>query len=382
MNVGTPSRPRFAGNGTKALMILSLLILSSCRYEEVETEIGYLGEAKRNPFLAAQRLCEESGYESKTQLTTMELPGYYTTLVLSSESVASIRSAQLIADWVAEGGSLIYFLDGASRFHEDTEVDIASFDRDWEEEIDPLLEVLEVQAVESGEGSGEFDFGGEVFDVEMPSDVVFEAEWVYDEEDFFGHRDKVFEFLFGDGLVYLVSDARPFRNRQIGKKDHAAFLMRLLEETENYSVVFVIGARVSFFAMLVSRGWMVLLPIVLALAVWIWKSLPRFGPILPDDPASGRKFSAHVDTLGKFLWRQRSALALLAPVRRRIAARLRVNQARGEEDLLDEAHLAGLSDRTGLPLERLQSALQEDPGREPARFFQISRDLQTIEQNL
>ncbi|MEM9479971.1 MAG: DUF4350 domain-containing protein [Verrucomicrobiota bacterium] len=369
-------------NASRTAALLIVLFLCSCRYEEIEREIGYLGEAKRNPFLAAQRLCEESGYFAETQLTTIDLPDHYTTLVLSSESVPSGRAAQMIADWVAEGGSLIYFLEGASRFHDDEEVDLAQFDRDWQEEPDPLLEILEVRAVDSKDGSTEFEFGGDVFEVAMPSDVVFEADWVYDDEDFFGHRDKVFEFLYGEGLVYLVSDARPFRNRQIGKKDHAAFLMRLMEETENYSVVFVIGAKISFFAMLVSRGWMVLLPVVLALGLWIWKSLPRLGPTLPDDPVSGRKFSAHIDTLGKFLWRQRSSLALLAPVRRRLSARLRVSDARGGEGRLDEAHLASLSDRTGLSVERLDSALQGDPGREPARFYQMSRDLQTIEKSL
>ena len=40
-----------------------LLGVAGCDYQEVEIEIGYKGEARRNPWLAAERMVAQYGHE-------------------------------------------------------------------------------------------------------------------------------------------------------------------------------------------------------------------------------------------------------------------------------------------------------------------------------
>ena len=183
------------------------------------------------------------------------------------------------------------------------------------------------------------------------------------------------------GEVTLISDAHPFRNRQIGEKDHAEFLWALIEDSGNRSVLIVIGGDISFFGLLWSRGWMVLVPVLLALVVWLWKSFPRHGPLLADEEASERDFARHVDVLGQFLWRHDATGELLAPVRRRIQHRLQGSLATGDSDE-EREQWESLHERSGVPVDRLRAAMTLNPGRDPARFVQISRDLRTLENSL
>ena len=358
--------------------LVFLLLLGGCRYEEVEIEIGFLGEARRNPFLAAQRLCEEFGLEAETLLSLKDMPHHHTTLILSADAIKSKGMSDLVSTWVSEGGTLIYLLEGATRFRNEFDEDFAFEDVDEERE-DLILEEFEVRLGESGDwGIRNLEFEGNTFLMDFPDDSVFEANWVSDDEDYFGHRGPVFEFNWGDGLVYLVSDAHPFRNKQIGDNDHAAFFWSLIDGADNYYVTFVLGAKISFFGLLWSRGWMVLVPILIMIAIWIWKNVPRHGPTLPERDPSERDFAAHVDTLGQFLWRHRAGGRLLDSVRQRIRSAVKFQTPYGDTDSMN--HL--LAEKSGLPVDRVLIALTVDPGKDPARFVQITRDLHTLEKSL
>ncbi|MEZ5302320.1 MAG: hypothetical protein R3F11_17050 [Verrucomicrobiales bacterium] len=70
-------------------------------------------------------------------------------------------------------------------------------------------------------------------------------------------------------------------------------------------IYFVRGARISFFGLLWEHGWMALVALAAAIAIWLWKGLPRF---ILDHPAARpapRDFAGHVRMTGKFLWRRR-----------------------------------------------------------------------------
>lgn len=376
-------------------LLFALLCLGGCNndddYEEVEVPLGYVGEAKRNPFLAAQRLCENYGRSTETSMSIAELPPRSSTLVLSSEAISSGGMAERVADWVSEGGSLVYLLEGGSKFDHQFREEFSSESDDEEEEeeeeeTDFLLNFMEVTTNKSSQTDSTITFREEEFEVHFPDNTVFEVpdSWNWQGSD--RVQGPVFEFTWGNGTVVFVTDAHPFRNQQIGDDDNAALFWNLVGPRQQGSVVFVLGGRLSFLALLWSRGSMVIIPILLALAIWLWKSFPRHGPTLPEETVSKRDFAQHVDALGQFLWRQQAHHRLLDPIRRRIRKRLgnALADTTTEQTPSEEGNRRwqALAERSGLSIERLREALSSDPGMEPARFVRVCRDLNTLEKSL
>ena len=175
-------------------VMTALFFLGGCKYEKVEVEIGYLGEARRNPFLAAQRLCSEYGLEAETLLSLKDMPHHHTTLILSADAVNSKGMTDLVSTWVSEGGTLIYLLEGATRFQNDFEEGLSFIEVD-EDRTDLLLGEFEVRMGSGERGIQTLKFQDESYRVHFRNDIVFETDWVDDEEDFFGHKGPVFEYF-------------------------------------------------------------------------------------------------------------------------------------------------------------------------------------------
>lgn len=347
--------------------------------ETYEVELGYQGEAKTNPFLAAQRLCAEYGYQVSRGNSIVDLPSTSATVILPSDAIPTPAAAQLVADWVAQGGSLIYLLNGGNRDRNDFE----GFDVEKNEDAeyyDHLLDAFEVSAAQTGNVSSNFTVLEQEFHVDIPSTTEFFADWAYPLNDPNILQGPFCEFSYGEGLVYVLSDGHPIRNRHIGENDHAAFFWAMMQSCNYTEVLFIEGRQISFLALLWSRAWMALIPLLVAVIIWLWKNLPRHGPIKPDEVVSEREFAKHVDALGHFLWQHVAVRELLAPIRRRLSSRL---QATGmNPSSLNDEELTGLSERTGVPTERIREALLTNVEREPAQFVQISRDLQTLDDSL
>src|SRR5213075_340682 len=102
----------------------------------------------------------------------------------------------------------------------------------------------------------------------------------------------------GFGRVTLVADAHPFRNRYLARNDHAALLYGLVSLDHRTVVSFVSVLKVSFWKMLWEHGRPALLCLAALLMLWLWKNLPRFGPILAAEDHSSRDFTAHLAMAG------------------------------------------------------------------------------------
>ncbi len=368
-------------------MVGGSLALLGCsgEFTEEEVEVGYRGEASRNPFLAAQRLCEHYGVSSKSRPSLGSLPPPNTTLALSQGGITSRGGAEVIKKWVTAGGSLIYFLRFLDRSYDDF-AEVSPEINFWgseDSQTDFLLDSFKVLASPGPERSRpSVSFQGQPYEVKFPSNLVLDFEPQTTPRTGLGTASSILQFSFGEGEVILVADAYPFRNRQIGYGDHAALFWAMINQTGNADFLIVYGADLSFLGLLWSRGWMVIIPILLAIAMWIWKNIPRDGPLLPEEALSHREFAMHIDAAGEFLWRQRAMPQLLAPLRRRILQRLRSTMSWEDPTRTESNQWTVLANRTGLSPQRVQDALLADPGREPHRFVEICRDLNTLEHYL
>lgn len=112
----------------------------------------------------------------------------------------------------------------------------------------------------------------------------------------------------------------------------------------------------SLLRTVLSRGWMVWLPLLLALSAWLWARTQRFGPALPSPPAERRSLLEHVRASGEHLYRYGRGVLLYAAVRQAFLARLRRRDPVAAA-LAGEVQAAAIAERLGVPAERIRTAL-------------------------
>ena len=125
----------------------------------------------------------------------------------------------------------------------------------------------------------------------------------------------------------------------------------------------------SLLRLLLTRAWMVLLPLLLALAAWLaWRG-QRFGPLQPAPEPRRRELLEHVRAAGEFTWGRQRASALHAAVLRLFRQRLQRHAP--EIDALDgEAQVLALAEATALPASRVRQALRPQGLQHPNSFTQ------------
>ena len=125
----------------------------------------------------------------------------------------------------------------------------------------------------------------------------------------------------------------------------------------------------SLFRLLVDHAWMVLVPLLLALAAWLALRGQRFGPLQPAPEPRRRALLEHVHAAGEFAWRRHRASALHAAVLRLFQQRL---QRRQPElfALSGEAQENALAEATRLAPSRVREALRPHGLQHPNSYTQ------------
>jgi hypothetical protein len=355
---------------------LMALVLGGCKTVEKTETIGHKGKARLNPYLAAERLLESFGHDVRSQYgwPDFEESGVATAIIPASALTAEGYVRDL-AEWVRWMGHAVILLEGGE-FHRG----------DWNGSQPPPLEPSEALvdwleeaglSIEPGDWSDdarsteEVTFEGETFDVRMKSrsHPVFRGET---------DGPSMISAPSGEGRITLVADARPFRNRYIGDHDHAALLVDLVESTPYMgSVTFVRNASLSFWGLLWSRGWAAMVPLLLLVLFWLWKNLPRFGPLERGVPtAQPRSQSHHLTAIGGFHWRLDRGRHLLEPLRESLRERahaLMLASGRADADIFEV--VAG---RAGISPEAARRAMTRDHCRDSGEFARVVADLQRI----
>ncbi len=415
------------------------LLLCGCkgRWEDYEKIIGYKGKARTNPFLAAQRMLENMGHEVKDVKTLVQLPPHDSVIFLSGEGVLPEGRARQLLRWTYSGGHLVYCL-GGTRPYNDFDVSFGSFIKGlFQDELkDPILEQVGVDVKKrfptedaeklvkeamkhlGGEGAEEKktapaeekkDEGEEESD-EAEDDSWLEAvqqvKWRGDtfELSLGGHqhlmlgrdlgRDEfsagpkseslALHLQHGMGRVTVLAHARPFRNRWVGERDHARWLAALAGEGGDDQVLWVAAATGSFFGLLWQRAWMAVLALAVCLIFWLWRQMPRFGPLEEVELDSTRRFASHVGALGEFFWRMRQGAVLVTSAREAVWSLIRERHrslddgSRRINDVLAEA----IASRSGLPVKRVVAAFEMPAPAGAHQFVPLMRDLQTIRRSL
>lgn len=380
------SVPASSRQGAAALLLMAAVFtLTGCgHFEQKERTLGFKGEARRDPWLAAARFLRLNQYGVNSMRGLVNLPDQSTELIVPADAIGSAVLANIALSWARDGGHLIYLTHGGEIQRDDWNGQGGFSLHDQTTATQPLLEALGLSLKESGRTPkvSEVNIGSEVFKVSLgESETLDTTSAKYPADVTAGPPDQaaLVSLRCGQGRVTVLTNAHALRNRWIDDDDHAALLLGLTQLEPHISAVrFVRAGRVNLWDMLVTYAWMAMIPVALALLFWLWRYLPRFGPVRALSIRSQRRFATHLEEAGHFFWKQRMAGALLEAPRQAVlsaARRLSLKES-------DRHFLSTLCERSGLPENRVRDAMQGGEVRDARALTRQMADLQQILRSL
>ncbi|MEN8218415.1 MAG: DUF4350 domain-containing protein [Pseudomonadota bacterium] len=353
------------------LILLSLGIITYWFYNNFErvsetVEIGYQGEARDNPLLAAERLLERMGTPTKTVQSLPDVEeelGRKDTLVVYSRFLSQEQIQQLVY-WIEAGGHLIIGLY-------DAEVLFTAFG--IEQYQNGLNEAEIAQAPPT-----EFFWAQYRLQVAFNPDYYLEYIYVPAAEINDEYGTHLLSYNYGSGRLTLLSDLAFIKNDKIGEYDHAQFLGQLVHLERTAAQVWLLRTQAEMsqekdveemsqekdveelspklWALLWRNMWAVIISATMLLLFWLWLASRRFGSLLPAPPRARRRLLEHIEASGHFLWRQNQAAGLLHSARQALLKRL--ESAHPDWARLSDAQLSQrLAQQCELPADQIEIAL-------------------------
>jgi hypothetical protein len=333
---------------------------------------GYQGEARRNSFLAAERLLDRMGVRVrhlKTPIELRELPPRGTLILPARRNALAPAERERVLEWVAAGGHLIV-------------------ENENHRLPDPILDALGVKRAPA-KAPGQ----SRPTEVRLPhapgplKAYLGSAQTLVAPEGALRVQDRqvvqLVHFRSGRGQVTVLGDLGFVRNWAIGQHDHAELLWQLVRFQPDTGAVFVFDnpQKLSLLAWLADNAWAALAAGALLLAVWLWRIAPRFGPMAPDPQPVRRRLLDHLRASGRFQWAAGGA-ATLAEAAREAALR-RVARAQTDFAALAPAERAArLAASFDLPAEEAGRLLRPAQNLQPAEFVSAMRVFQRIHERL
>lgn len=334
--------------------------------------VGMSGDARRNPYLALERLAERMGMPAREVRSLAELgqlPPEGVLLLPEPRGELARRERARLLDWAARGGHLVIEAEPTRT-------------------PDPLLDALGVRrkAVRTSgpRKPAEIAWPGAArpLRADLPPWQVLEANAPRIAEGTTGGA-LLLQLAHGKGRVTVINDFAFLQNRAIGAHDHAELAWRIVGASDPASILLVFNnpERLSFTIWLRENVPAVLVAAAALLILWLWRVAPRFGPIAADPERARRSLLDHLRASGRFLWNagRRTDLAESA----REAALRRVSRANPDfASLTGSERAARLANSFGLGPEDAQRLLVPQSPRTIPEFVRGIRVLQIIHERL
>ena len=301
--------------------------------------------------------------------------------MIPAGSVPSFGTANRLRDWIEQGGHAIYLISGYQRDR------FGSFNALWDamgKQDHPLLEEFGIEIVDpDGITEGEITVHSRELTVDMDSndaiavpDRLAEPDVVLDSPD----NARIVSLPVNRGRLSVIANADPIRNRNISNNDHGRLILELIELSDAHTVLFIYGKGTTFLKMLFHYAWMPLLGLAILAIFWIWKNLPRFGPVIPQIDGSTRQFTEHIEMSGRFLWRHKASASLLAPLVTYIHRTFQEKYPHVEDNV--DAQIEFFEENTDLSKGEIAEALNGMPVKDPAGMTRVVKNLKLMSESL
>ena len=406
-------------------MLMCLFLVAGCGERTMVTKDytdGYKGAAKLNPYLAAQEMLLEVHDSAVNVKNGFVKYDWDTGMVISP---ASALSSEIMVDkmlrWVNDGGVYVCLLERGDKHWVDVGENCDHHTDEWgwnwvvsEESIkakNHLLERMEIEleADPSGKTTGGRNYyrdpknpivlGDELplveevnvsvyddygkkreLELQIGGTQVMKYNGYLSNGDIYqkGNYHRFLGLEYGSGRVYFITDGRLFRNPYLGMSDHAELLDYMALDTYG-KIVFAYGNRRGFWSLMGNYAGPALLGVFFLLVFWLWKSIPRFGPLLEIKEGHARDYAQSVSNTGRFLWKYKGAHVLLSSMRDNL---LRTSGMFNEAGEADELLIETFAEKSGLGVEEVIEALTRKDVNDAGDMVRITKNLQTILKSL
>lgn len=291
---------------------------------EIRAELS--PEARRNPYLAAERFLSRLGVacESVSGRDRLLQPPKEPGLLLVNNLGPSLppeREKELLT-WIRQGGHLVVI----PRHGWDEELETSG-----NHLLDELgVRLLVVELTEDEEEITGIAGGGELnseevvpVTIEMPGlqqsvEIDFNRNRILVDRagraDWGGAGEELgylLQFKLGQGLLTVLSDDRFFTNDAIGRWDHALFLAQLAQGHEHAWLLYS-SKMPSLVRLLWRHAPQLLLCCLVLLVLFVWRLGLRAGPLLGCTSTSRRSLMEHLDAAAGYAWRTDRARRMCA----------------------------------------------------------------------
>ena len=380
-----------------AIVIIYIIYWFFSHFERVprQVEVGYQGEARDNPFLAAQRLLERMGTTVKTVIhlpeITTDLDTQDTLVLLEYGSFLTDTETRQLLEWVDAGGHLIMV---SEILHEKERTD----------EKDPLLTELRIHQYQNNLELTEIKQVSptKVAWVPYHLQVAFNPNY-YLEPTYYDPVKEISDeygthllfYYFGTGMITVLSDMEFIENDQIGQYDHAQFLWLVIHFERSSETIWMVHPPIQELEipeekipLLWEPLWRnmptIIISILSLILFWLWLASRRFGPLLPPPPRARRRLLEHIEASGQFLWRQNQAAILLQNARLALLKHLELVHPDWMQLAQTELnqHLAKLTGLSAREIDKVLNPSQASKGamKEMDTEFAFTRAIQILTQ--
>jgi hypothetical protein len=349
-----------------------MLIVSRMEFVEVKVPAPLKGEARTNPFYAAIRFMAELGVDATWERVFVTEPNQSVIVVSSWNWTLSSSRRDRLRKWVEAGGRLVVdsSLSGdLSEFETWTGIGEEQADEDaieakeesdsakgkdrpsaTESAVQKALELRPCTTLTEDGGGRRFD----VCDVGFPRSlkVSRKAEWVLRDGKYI-HAARV---RVGKGSV-TVLNADPFGYRDFLLGDHARLIVAATQLRAGDDVAFLTEQD---HASIVELTWQFGAPAVLLLALVValglWRSAARFGPLIAPPAAARRSLAEQIRGTGHFAVRFGGGKPLHTAAVRALRDAALKRQA-SYDRLSSEQRITALAKLSDVPADELGPAL-------------------------
>jgi Domain of unknown function (DUF4350) len=346
-----------------------------------EIKLDPKGEASYNPLYALKLSLRDAGQrvESRQRLRLSEhaLRPADTVLMVGDLRALPEADAEGLLDWVSRGGHLIVTTPSPGVAIDDADVPLLT-----ELGIAPYDDIPECMGLQVDKLAHHDEFcGGRRFYF-YDEDAQVRAEWAEENED--GLDYGFARVAWGKGTVDVLAELDFLTNDKLEDVQHQALTRQLLQpnwEARGTFHLIYSADMPPLWKLLLDHGWRALLPLFLALLVWLWMRAERLGPLLPPPPMDRRSLLEHVQASGEHLYRYGRRATLYAAVHEAFMRRLRQRDPYAAA-LDGPAQIEAIAKRTGLSKDEVDAALRyprsgdrKDFVQRIARLLQLRRQL-------
>lgn len=378
--MSTATAPKLTRDGLLRMLLLAALlalcvwIARNTYWEEISVPSQPRGEAATNPYYGVEHLAASLGLHTRAVASLGILPRRDGVLLLDTLNLRSVPPSEILAleHWVDSGGRLIlagHVLAASAELRRWTGIKFgpARLPATGSAKPPGTTRVAAVrkdcppmQVSVDGAPTGE-DL--RVCDVWVGNGYSSERTPAWDLTDAAGIQ--VLRVGMGRGSVTVIGPAQLYANTGLFQHQHARVFIEsaaLLRGDELW--IFAPNRAESLLALLWRLGAPALACFGLAIACSIWRSFPRFGPLVPAAPIARRSLGEQIRASARFAWRSRSLDALHAAAVRGVEESAR-REIVAYDRLDPEQRIAVIAARAGVAPMLLAAAMRPSEGSGP-----------------